>query len=126
VKSIHLGECNGYTLRWPQSGGKAGTGRNKTGSIQILSGNRLVKSIRFTVGDVDSKRAAWNKAQEFTRSQPRGASLTELAVMNKKLSAAEKLYEALRSIDQSYERIQPPAVQETIEAALAAWQEANK
>lgn len=47
---MEIGEYRGYTLYVPTSGGKAGKGNNKTGSLQIRNGNFIVKQIRFKVG----------------------------------------------------------------------------
>lgn len=59
---------NGCTLRVPTSGGKAGKNRNRTGTVQVLSGGCLVKQYRFVVADKASRDKAWNKAVEHARS----------------------------------------------------------
>lgn len=52
----------GYTIRTPDTGGKAGYGRNKTSTVQVLYDRTLEKQIRFTVGDKESLRRATLKA----------------------------------------------------------------
>ena len=47
------------------TGGKAGRGFNRTSTVQVFQGRQLVKSFRFTVGEIDSLRAAKAKAAAF-------------------------------------------------------------
>ena len=53
-----IGEYRGYTLYVPTSGGKAGKGNNRTGSLQIRNGSQIIKQIRFKVGDDVAELAA--------------------------------------------------------------------
>lgn len=48
-----------------QSGGKAGKGRNKTSTVQVLCDNILVKSFRFRTDNMDSFKRAKAKAMQY-------------------------------------------------------------
>ena len=56
----------GYYIVPSKGGGKAGKGRNKTASVQVLkpvgNGNQMMKQVRYTVGDSDSQNKAIRKA----------------------------------------------------------------
>jgi len=55
-----------YTIKLPiQSGGKAGKGYNKTSTIQVMYEYFLVKQIRYTVADHNSKMEALKKAISY-------------------------------------------------------------
>ena len=49
----------------PTSGGKAGKGRNKTGTIQVRKWGMIAKQFRYKVGDENSRLAAIFKAKSF-------------------------------------------------------------
>lgn len=55
-----------------QSGGKAGKGRNKTSTIQVVRISRysgtVVKQFRFNVGELSSFIAAKTKAEEYVKN----------------------------------------------------------
>jgi len=59
------------------SGGKAGKGRNKTSTVQVLDDTDpdcaiLLKSFRFNVGSSESHREAWDKARTYVRQRELG------------------------------------------------------
>lgn len=61
---------NGYTIRRSgERGGKAGRGKNKTATIQVLDGEFLLKQFKFEVGDDESFERARLKAINFVDSQ---------------------------------------------------------
>lgn len=62
---MKIADCNGYEVHIPTSGGKAGTGFNKTSTIQVRLGNMIVKQFRFTMDSESSRRAAMRKAREY-------------------------------------------------------------
>lgn len=51
-----------WVIRIPTSGGKAGKGRNKTGTVQVLVDQMLRRQYRFRVGDQESLDRAWARA----------------------------------------------------------------
>jgi len=55
-----------------QSGGKAGKGRNKTSTVQVLYRSCIVKLFRFDLDETGSFRKAWDKAKQYVkdRSKP--------------------------------------------------------
>jgi len=57
-------------------GGKAGTGRNKTATLQVREPNGtgffLLKQFRYSVDDVGGKLAAYHKAIEFITTEKAG------------------------------------------------------
>lgn len=61
-----------YTLCIPESGGKAGKGRNKTSTVQVRKRESmrqtLVKGFRYKRGDPDSYSSAKSKAKNFVYS----------------------------------------------------------
>jgi hypothetical protein len=61
-------EDNYFLIRIPESGGKAGKGKNKTSTVQFLlrAGSRWMihYHTRFTVGDTDSKARAIQRAKD--------------------------------------------------------------
>ncbi len=61
VRVCEIRESNGL-------GGKAGRGRNKTATIQIIEGRMLIKQFRYLVGHPDSKRNAILKAKAYVDS----------------------------------------------------------
>lgn len=64
--SAHLiAELNGHEFYIPTSGGKAGKGHQKTGTIQIRKDGFIRKQIRFVMGDEASQSAAIEKAKAF-------------------------------------------------------------
>lgn len=66
---MKLGEMNGYEFHLPTSGGKAGTGFQKTSTIQIRKGGIIIKQIRFVIGDPAKRREAVAKAKDFVNAQ---------------------------------------------------------
>jgi hypothetical protein len=62
---MKLGELNGYEFHVPTSGGKAGKGCNRTSTIQLRMGNRIIKQFRFTLDDPASRTKAIRKAKAF-------------------------------------------------------------
>lgn len=64
-------QYNGYEIaRSSNSGGKAGSGHNKTATIQVRKvfgsgGYLILKHFRFTTGTLESKREAEQKAKSF-------------------------------------------------------------
>lgn len=66
-KGMHLTEYKGHHLIIPTSGGKAGAGKNVTGSIQIypVGGNAFIKQFRFKLGVADSMNGAARKARNY-------------------------------------------------------------
>ena len=67
---MRIDMVNGYGLYVPTSGGKAGTGLNKTSSLQVRAGGCIVKQFRFTVLSPASRAKAVSKAREYALSQP--------------------------------------------------------
>lgn len=70
-------ECFGSTkrimVRIPSSGGKAGRGRNRTSSVQVLRSDEcggwlLKKQFRFRVGDTKSFTLAIRRATELAQA----------------------------------------------------------
>jgi hypothetical protein len=56
----------GYTIRAARStGGKAGKGRNKTSTVQVLKDDMLVKAVRFKVDSAESWTKARTKAKAW-------------------------------------------------------------
>ncbi len=54
------------------TGGKAGKGRNKTSTVQVLYRSCVVKQFRYFVGDGKGFMDAWEKAIAYTKkTQPR-------------------------------------------------------
>ncbi len=49
------------------SGGKAGKGRNKTSSVQVRKNHCVVKVYRYTAGEGQSFRDAWNRAVGYVQ-----------------------------------------------------------
>ena len=62
-------EVNGFLVRESSGGGKAGKGRNKTGSVQLVepinNGFLIRKYFTFKKGDFESYLAAYDKAVCF-------------------------------------------------------------
>lgn len=56
-----------YVLYRPESGGKAGKGHNKTSSIQVRQGDRMVRQYRFKVNDYESCLKAIEKAEALVK-----------------------------------------------------------
>ena len=54
-----------YSIHIPISGGKAGKGLNKTGSVQVRKDGFILKQFRYRVGDFDARYAARRSAAEF-------------------------------------------------------------
>lgn len=62
---MQIARYKNYTLHIPESGGKAGKGMNKTGTVQVRHGAFIVAQYRFNVGDAESKRAGIQKARKW-------------------------------------------------------------
>jgi hypothetical protein len=60
---------NGCELHIPTSGGKAGKGHNKTGSVQVRKGGQILKQFRFRVDDPNDKTWKLELATRFAREQ---------------------------------------------------------
>jgi len=61
---MKIGQINGWSIHIPTSGGKAGKGLNRTGTIQ-LRGYDTMKQFRFVVADPESRKKAMAKAKLF-------------------------------------------------------------
>lgn len=59
---------NGYKIRLPTSGGKAGKGRNRTSTVQVLKDGCLKAQFRFLVDDINSYHLAMQKAKDFAEN----------------------------------------------------------
>lgn len=64
---------NYYALKFARNtGGKAGKGRNKTSTVQVVQrvgeGYRVLKQFRFRVGDIASQRRAVDRAGAFIKA----------------------------------------------------------
>lgn len=70
---MELGQLNGFTFVIPTSGGKAGTGHQKTSTIQVRKGPFIIKQFRFVMGDQASQSAAIQKAKAFAAEKPKPA-----------------------------------------------------
>jgi hypothetical protein len=64
---MKIGELNGFEFHVPDSGGKAGKYKNKTGSVQVRLNNCVKKNIRFSVDSPASKDRAIEKAKQYAR-----------------------------------------------------------
>lgn len=53
----------------PTSGGKAGTGFNKTSALQVRKNGFIVKYVRFNVAESDGCVKALAKAREYIRTR---------------------------------------------------------
>jgi hypothetical protein len=62
-------DYNGSTIVIPESGGKAGKGRNITGSVQVRRFNSIVKQFRFKT-DAGAAQAI-EKAKRFIDANAR-------------------------------------------------------
>jgi hypothetical protein len=58
---------NGHQIHVPASGGKAGRGRNRTGTIQVRRHGFIIKQYRFVTADFASYQAAFKKAEDFCK-----------------------------------------------------------
>jgi len=70
----------GYCLRVPMSGGKAGKGHNKTGTVQVLRLDpdymTLLKSFRFLVASQESRLKVYASARSWIDSRIANGELT--------------------------------------------------
>jgi hypothetical protein len=66
-KAIEVTDYKGYRLFIPTSGGKAGKGNNKTGSVQIgepaFGGYLIIRQLRFNAQDKQSILDTLRKAR---------------------------------------------------------------
>lgn len=65
---MKLATYKGFEIHLPTSGGKAGFGLNKTGSIQVRRDGFIVKQFRFDARNALSRRDAMKKAQRWIES----------------------------------------------------------
>lgn len=63
-------DYQGYEWHQPMSGGKAGSGHNKTSSIQVRDGQMVVKNVRYKMGDKDSLLKAMDKVKAWCDKNP--------------------------------------------------------
>lgn len=62
----------GFTIQAArQSGGKAGKGRNKTSTVQVLFDGFICKSFRFEMHNPESLKNATKKALAFADNPPK-------------------------------------------------------
>ena len=78
-----LGNLGPYSFYLPQSGGKAGKGRNKTSSIQVFKDGWIRKHFRFTVANNGALVAlanatAWAQAEIDKAVASRELALNDL------------------------------------------------
>lgn len=62
---MKIAELNGYEAHLPTSGGKAGKGCAKTGTIQVRRENMIVKQFRFVWADEPSRLKAIRSAKAY-------------------------------------------------------------
>lgn len=60
---MKLTDYKGFEVHLPTSGGKAGTGFNKTSTIQVRKNSMIVKQFRFYMADNESQRNALRNAR---------------------------------------------------------------
>lgn len=74
MKIATLGD---FEIHLPTSGGKAGSGRNKTSSFQVRRAGVIVKQFRFSLTQtpVTARAAAWEKVREFVASAMQPAKI---------------------------------------------------
>lgn len=58
-------DCKEFEIHVPTSGGKAGKGKNVTGSVQVRCRSQIVKQFRFDALSIYSKRYAIVRAQLY-------------------------------------------------------------
>ena len=56
---------HGYEFHLPDSGGKAGRGKNATSTIQVRRGNQIVKQFRFPMDDAAKRSEVIDRAKSF-------------------------------------------------------------
>lgn len=66
---MKIADYLGFEIHVPTSGGKAGTGRNRTSTIQLRRANCIQKQFSFVMDDPDSRSRAIAKAKHFAESQ---------------------------------------------------------
>ena len=62
---MKIAALNGYEVHLPTSGGKAGKGKAKSGSIQVRRDSCIVKQFRFRWADKASRLNAIRAARKF-------------------------------------------------------------
>jgi hypothetical protein len=67
---VKIAEANGLEVHLPTTGGKAGRGNARTGSIQVRDSNMIVKQFRFLWADAASRAKAIDGARAFMRTIP--------------------------------------------------------
>lgn len=70
---MKLCDYQGYEIHIPTSGGKAGTGKNETSTIQIRLGNCIAKAIRFSMINPEQRSRAIQKAKDWIAHNPAAA-----------------------------------------------------
>jgi len=66
----NIGTFYGYDFIIPDSGGKAGKGCNKTGSVQLRAHSRIVKQFRFRTTDGDHVIVVAKRAKKWAQEHP--------------------------------------------------------
>jgi hypothetical protein len=61
----HLQTVDGFIMRIPLSGGKAGRGLAKTSNVQVYKPGVCLKNFRFKIGDAISRQSAIDKAKDY-------------------------------------------------------------
>ncbi len=67
---MNLLDYKGYTIWLPISGGKAGKGCAKTGSLQARYGNVIYKQVSFVIDVEGSRKKAYKKLKEWIDANP--------------------------------------------------------
>lgn len=62
---MKIQDYRGFQLHVPQSGGKAGKGRNKTGTVQVRYSGQIMKQFRFDRFSTENYFKAVDKARAY-------------------------------------------------------------
>lgn len=65
IEEMKICDYRGTALHQPQSGGKAGKGRNKTSTIQVRDDFGIVKQFRYDVDSFQALKSAVAKAKLY-------------------------------------------------------------
>lgn len=65
---MKISELNGFEAHLPTSGGKAGKGRAKTGTIQVRQDSMIVKQFRFDWAEKNSRIKAIRAAKNYMKT----------------------------------------------------------
>ncbi len=60
-----IADLGPYEIHMPTSGGKAGKGKALTCSLQVRRDGIILKQFKFMVDDLESRKAAAQKAKDF-------------------------------------------------------------